>query len=141
MVINIDQDLTFEEYKMLRNTTTWTKLTDKQIEKLIEHSTFKVRATADGKTVGMGRVLFDFGYNSLITDIVVDPTYQGKGIGKLIVENLIQFVKNESSDNEYLQFNLLAAPGKSGFYEKLGFVKRDKSNGYGMNLRLNEKIN
>jgi GNAT superfamily N-acetyltransferase len=139
MEISIEQDLTFEEYKMLRNTTTWATLTDKQIEKLIEHSTFKVRARIDDKTVGMGRVLFDFGYNSLITDIVVDPGYQGKGIGKLIVETLIQLVKNESSGNEYLQFNLLAAPGKSGFYEKLGFVKRDETNGYGMNLRLNAK--
>ena len=139
MEISIEQDLTFEEYKMLRNTTTWATLTDKQIEKLIEHSTFKVRARIDDKTVGMGRVLFDFGYNSLITDIVVDPGYQGKGIGKLIVETLIRLVKNESSGNEYLQFNLLAAPGKSGFYEKLGFVKRDETNGYGMNLRLNAK--
>ena len=42
MEISIEQDLTFEEYKMLRNTTTWATLTDKQIEKLIEHSTFNI---------------------------------------------------------------------------------------------------
>ena len=138
MDILIEDNLTFEEYKDLRNTTSWTKLTDTQIEKLIKNSAFKVRAKVDGKTVGMGRVLFDFGYTAYLADIIVAPEAQGKGIGRKIVERLIQLVKENVAVTDFLNFSLMAAPGKSGFYEKLGFTKREEANGYGMVMRINE---
>lgn len=134
----IEDNLTFEEYKDLRNTTSWTKLTDTQIEKLIKNSAFKVRAKVDGKTVGMGRVLFDFRYTAYLADIIVAPEAQGKGIGRKIVERLIQLVKENAAVTDYLNFSLMAAPGKYGFYEKLGFTKREEANGYGMVMRINE---
>ncbi|MBQ0163172.1 MAG: GNAT family N-acetyltransferase [Treponema sp.] len=138
MDISIEDNLTFEEYKDLRNTTSWTKLTDTQIEKLIKNSAFKVRAKVDGKTVGMGRVLFDFGYTAYLADIIVAPEAQGKGIGRKIVERLIQLVKENVAVTDFLNFSLMAAQGKSGFYEKLGFTKREEANGYGMVMRINE---
>ena len=138
MNILIEDNLTFEEYKDLRNTTFWTKLTDTQIENLIKNSAFKVRAKIQGKTVGMGRVLFDFGYTAYIADIIVAPEAQGKGIGRQIVERLIQLVKESAAETDFLNFSLMAAPGKSGFYEKLGFKKREEANGYGMVMRVNE---
>ncbi|MCQ2593078.1 MAG: GNAT family N-acetyltransferase [Treponema sp.] len=137
MVI-IEDDLTFEEFKNLRNTTSWTKLTDIQIENVVKNSTFKVRAKIQGKTVGMGRVLYDFGYTAYIADIIVAPEAQGKGIGRKIVERLIQHVKENAVETDFLNISLMAAPGKSGFYEKLGFVKREEANGYGMVMRINE---
>ena len=137
MELIIEDNLDFNEYKYLRNTTTWAHLSDAQITNLIEHSTFKVRARIDGKTVAMGRALFDFGYNAFFTVIVVAPEFQGQGIGKNIVERLIKRVKDSLSDTDFIQFNLMAAPGKSGFYEKLGFYKREESNGFGMVMRIN----
>lgn len=136
--ILIEDDLSFEEYKTLRDTTSWTKLSDVQIENLLKNSAFKVRAKSQGKTVGMGRVLFDFGYTAYIADIIVAPEAQGKGIGKQIVERLIQLVKESAAETDFLNFSLMAAPGKSGFYEKLGFIKREEANGYGMVMRVNE---
>jgi len=139
MELKLEDDITYEEYKALRDTTVWTKLTEVQINNLLKNSSFKVRAKLDGKTVGMGRALFDFGYNVFFTDIIIDPACQGKGIGRMIVEHLIQRVKENVSDTDFVQFNLMAAPGKSGFYEKLGFYKREEANGYGMVMRLNSK--
>ena len=138
MEILMEDELTFEEYKDLRNTTSWTKLTDTQIENLLKNSAFKVRAKVDGKTVGMGRVLFDFGYTAYIADIIVAPEAQGKGIGRQIVERLIQLVKENAAETDFLKFCLMAALGKSGFYEKLGFTKREEANGYGMVMMVNE---
>lgn len=138
MEILIEDDLSFEEYKTLRDTTSWIKLSDVQIENLLKNSAFKVRAKSQGKTVGMGRVLFDFGYTVYIADIIVAPEAQGKGIGKQIVERLIQLVKESAAETDFLNFSLMAAHGKSGFYEKLGFIKREEANGYGMVMRVNE---
>lgn len=137
MEITIEDDITFEEYKYLRGTTDWTQLTDEQVSNIIKHTPFKVRGKVDGKTVAMGKAVFDFGYNAFLSDIIVAPEAQGKGIGKKIVLRLVELVKANVRDTDYIQFCLLAAPGKDGFYEKLGFVKRDGSNGYGMNLRFN----
>lgn len=139
MEIILENDITVEEYKQLRDTTVWTKLTDLQISNLINHTPLKVRAKIDGKTIAMGRALFDFGYTAYISDIIVDPEYQGKGVGKKIVERLIELVKENVVETDFIQFVLVAAPGKSGFYEKLGFYKREESNGYGMCMRINEK--
>jgi len=138
MTVIIEQDLTAEEYKSLRNTTNWTKLSDLQIETLIKNTPFKIRAKVDGKTVGMARAMFDFGYNAFLTDIVVDPNCQGMGVGRMLVENLIQIIKSNAVDNGFMQLNLLAAPGKNGFYEKLGFTRRDETTGYGMHMRFNQ---
>jgi len=136
--ITVEHELTADEYENLRNSTVWTKLSRNQIEKLVENSTFLVRAKDHEKTVAMGRALFDFGYNAFLTDIVVLPEYQGRGIGKAVVEELISLVKSNAEKDRFLQFNLMAAPGKYPFYEKLGFYKRDEAQGYGMCMRLNK---
>lgn len=41
------------------------------------------------------------------------------------------------ASDDYLKFILVAAPGKSSFYEKLGFTKRDEQTGWGMVLNYN----
>lgn len=135
--ITIEHSLTACEYEALRNTTKWTKLTKNQIEKLIENSSFLVRAKDGDRTVGMGRALFDFGYNAFLTDIIIDPEYQGQGIGKKVVEELINLLKENSEPGKFLQLNLMAAPEKYPFYEKLGFYVRDEQQGFGMCMRIN----
>ena len=137
MNVVIENNISFEDYKHLRSTTNWTQLKDEQIEKLLKNTTFMVSAKVDGKTVGLGRCLFDFGYSAFLADIIIEPEFQGKGIGRAVVETLIDMVKKNSMVDKggYLMFSLLAAPGKSGFYEKLGFYKRVEENGYGMCLK------
>ena len=71
MEITIEDDITFEEYKYLRGTTDWTQLTDEQVSNIIKHTPFKVRGKVDGKTVAMGKAVFDFGYNAFLSDIIV----------------------------------------------------------------------
>jgi ribosomal protein S18 acetylase RimI-like enzyme len=78
--------------------------------------------------VGFGRAISDGEYQSAIYDIAVSPNYQGKGIGKIIIQAI---VKNTPNCN----FILYASPGKEKFYEKENF-KRMKT---GMALFINEK--
>ena len=52
----------------------------------------------------------------MIFDVVLLPEFQGKGIGKEIIRRLA----DRSTSQKVL---LYAAPGKEGFYSKLGFRK------------------
>jgi len=72
--------------------------------------------------IGAGRAVSDGVVYTAIFDVVVLPDYQGKGIGKAIIEDLISRCGTD-------HFILFAVPGKEGFYEKLGFEKMNTAMG------------
>ena len=87
-----------------------------------------VFAFDDDKLVGFGRAISDGEYQAAIYDIAVLPDYQGKGIGKIILQAILKKIPT-------CNFILYASPGKEEFYEKENF-KRMKT---GMALFINEK--
>lgn len=72
-----------------------------------------------GKPIGMGRITGDGGCHCQITDMCVLPEYQGKGIGKSIMEKLMEFINNELPVSCYI--SLIADGDASFLYEKFGF--------------------
>lgn len=127
--------MTGEEYNELRLAVDWRPMTLGQAKRGLEHTTFLIVAREEGQAVAMGRALFDFGYTAYIGDVIVAPEYQGKGIGRHIVETLLQKVMEAAEPEDRIMFILGAAKGKEGFYEKLGFKKRpDDFSGHGMTM-------
>jgi GNAT superfamily N-acetyltransferase len=57
----------------------------------------------------------------LIEDVVVDKNERGKGIGKLLIDHLINFSKSKSCDKIILNSKESNIP----FYNKLGFVQNE----------------
>lgn len=70
-----------------------------------------------GKLIGAGRALADGIDCSYICDVAVHPEYQGLGIGKAIVSQLVELSQG------HRKIILYAAPGKEPFYRKLGFLR------------------
>ena len=66
--------------------------------------------------VCFGRAISDGEYQAALYDIAVSLDYQGLGIGKIIVQNIINHIPN-------CNFILYASPGKEKFYEREGFKK------------------
>lgn len=66
--------------------------------------------------IGFGRAISDGECQAAIYDVAVLPAYQGKGIGRLIVQNLVR-------QTPECNFILYASPGKEKFYEKESFRK------------------
>lgn len=127
--------MTGEEYNNLRESVDWRPITPGQAERGLQNTSFLVVARDEGKAVAMGRALFDYGYTAYIGDVIVKPEYQGKGIGKTIVEKLINYVMNAAEPEDRIMFILGAAKGKEGFYEKIGFEKRPNDfSGHGMTM-------
>jgi len=82
----------------------------------------------DDALVGFGRAVSDGEYQAAIYDVAVLPAYQGKGIGRTIMQAIVK-------NTPHCHFILYASPGKEKFYEKEGF-KRMKT---GMALFIDEK--
>lgn len=49
------------------------------------------------------------------------PEYQGQGIGKRIVNKLLEHVRNTAIPGTGVEVGLTAVKGKEPFYEKFGF--------------------
>jgi ribosomal protein S18 acetylase RimI-like enzyme len=83
------------------------------------HYAVTVVAVADGAetVVGMGRVVGDGGTVFQLTDIVVHPDHQGRGLGTEITDALVTHLRETAPDSAYV--NLLA--DVEGFYERWGF--------------------
>jgi len=69
------------------------------------------------RAVGMGRLVSDGVSDGYIQDLVVLPHLRGKGIGKLMVKELVRSAKERG----LVWIGLISEEGKNGFYEKLGF--------------------
>lgn len=113
-----------EEYNELRISVGWRPITAGQAERGLAHTTFLMAVRDADKIVAMGRMLFDFGYTAYLGDVIVRPEYQGLGIGRQIVERLIDRTMESAFEGEKIMFILGAAKGKEPFYEKIGFHRR-----------------
>jgi ribosomal protein S18 acetylase RimI-like enzyme len=74
-------------------------------------------ATAwDGdRLIGTARSISDGAQNALIATVVVDPAYQGLGVGERMIHLL-------TDGRDLVRFSLAATPGLEPWYRKLGFL-------------------
>ena len=68
------------------------------------------------RLIGFGRAISDGVYQAAIYDCAVRPEFQGRGIGKAIMNTIL-------SEISHCNVILYATPGKEGFYQTLGFRK------------------
>lgn len=87
------------------------------IERMVQMSNPVVSGRIDDRLVGFARATSDAVYRAVIWDVVVDPTCQGQGIGRQLVEALIAHPLLIAVERVYLMTTF-----QQGFYEKLGFV-------------------
>lgn len=101
------------------------------VQKSLEHSVFQVCVYADKALVGFGRIVGDGAMYFYLQDIVVAPSYQNQGVGKLIMGALEAFIKDAARSGATVA--LLAAFGKENFYHQFGYNERDGNPlGFGM---------
>jgi N-acetylglutamate synthase-like GNAT family acetyltransferase len=119
--IILSNDLKISEYSDLILTVGWKRLSDEQIEKAIKNSMYVVKASIDGKTVGMGRLVGDHSSHGMLTGIIVHPDYRKNGIGKMIVLNIKDYVYNMIKEGEQFMIELCPVTGTRDFYIDCGF--------------------
>ncbi len=95
-------------------------------QKAFEASYCTVFLYDQDKMVGFGRAISDGAYQAAIYDCAVVDVYQGKGLGKLIVQKILIQLKD-------CNIILYASPGKEDFYEEQGFSRMKTGMAYFIN--------
>lgn len=85
-------------------------------KKAFENSYSKIFIYNESNLIGFGRTISDGVYQSAIYDVAVLPSYQGCGIGKIIINNILESIPKGN-------VILYASPGKEEFYKKMNFKK------------------
>ena len=119
-----ENTLDLNTYLSLRASVHWKLLTQEQAKKALLNSLYTITAINQGESVGMGRIVGDGAVICYIQDFIVKSEYRGQGIGKLMMEKLIQHVESFRTENSEIMLCLMCAKGREKFYEKFGFVGR-----------------
>ena len=84
--------------------------------KMASENSYAVCTAYSGRDlIGFGRALSDGSYQSAIYDVVVLPAFQGRGVGRGIMDALIGALPQGAL------ILMHVVPGKQAFYRKFGF--------------------
>ena len=114
-----DIDSFFELYE----STGWNDKDKKSKEQLfnaITNSWYFISAYSNDQLVGCGRVISDKYLHAYINEMIVLPNFQRKGIGKEILNRLLQKILESGIKD----IQLFCAKGREEFYIKNGFENR-----------------
>ena len=106
-----------EEVTRLLKTTYWANhRSTEQIGKSMRNSScYGVFTDTEQKLIGFARVISDYATTYYLCDVVIDPEYRHRGLGKALVSHIVSLP-------EYAGLRgLLLTRDAHGLYEKYGF--------------------
>jgi ribosomal protein S18 acetylase RimI-like enzyme len=122
IVFSTDRDLDLYELEELCNAVGWARRPIRKVRKAIQHSYLVVtmweQRAARRRLIGFSRATSDHAFNATIWDVVVHPDYQGRGLGKELMRQVIKKLRSEDISN----VTLFADPQVVEFYKGLGFM-------------------
>lgn len=124
----IDQNLSYTIVKALPSVETYRHLrlaaglSAKNHEAALRglpNSLFAVQICFDDEVIGMGRIVGDGGTFFQVVDIAVVPAHQGRGVGKMIMAEIVAFIESDVPESGYV--SLLADGQANKLYAQFGF--------------------
>ncbi len=118
-----------EEYLALRKDAGLSQKTPEQGAAALTGSWFfcHVRDRETGRAVAMGRVIGDGGWCFHIADMATLPEFQGRGLGRRVIDTLVAQIRQGAPENPYI--TLIADPPGRRLYEQVGFIEINPSRG------------
>lgn len=114
-------ELSAEEFILLWETVWGQEPTLEQTKLAMEHTLFRVSIFDDDKIIAMARMIGDMGLDYYIKDVVVRPEYQGIGIGRMLINELLKYINDNGIRGTNIFVELCAMPDKIPFYKRFGF--------------------
>lgn len=117
-----DRTIDLYELEELCDAVGWSRRPIRKVRKAIQNS-FLVITMWEQKgnrkrLIGFSRATSDHAFNATIWDVVVHPDFQGKGLGRALMKQLIKKLRSEDISN----VTLFADPDVVNFYKQLGFM-------------------
>ena len=137
MQINIkENNKNIQEFNLLYDAVGWGAYDEHISKKALENTFYSISIYDKDKIIEYGRLIGDSICFMYIHDVMVLPEYQSKKIGTMIMNKLLEKIKELKKENPHLRVYLGSSRNKEKFYEKFGFIKRiDAKLGYGMILK------
>lgn len=122
IVFSTDRNIDLYELEELCDAVGWSRRPLRKVKKAIQHSFLVVTMWEQQgnrkRLIGFSRATSDHAFNATIWDVVVHPSFQGKGLGKALMQQLIKKLRSEDISN----VTLFADPQVVSFYKNLGFM-------------------
>ncbi|EGR2351120.1 GNAT family N-acetyltransferase, partial [Vibrio parahaemolyticus] len=83
----------------------------------LPNSLYAISVRDDDVLIAMGRVVGDGACNFEVVDVAVDPSYQGQGLGRKVMEHIDNYLSSVALEGSYV--SMIA--DEPVFYEKLGY--------------------
>ena len=115
----IEAKIPIKCYQSMRVKCGLSAKSDEACEIGLNNSLYSILLKEGDKVIAMGRVVGDGGCFCQVVDICVIPEKQGKGVGKLIMENISEFIRTSLPRSCYT--SLIADGDASFLYERFGF--------------------
>nr|AYR06572.1 GCN5-like N-acetyltransferase [Rhodogorgon sp.] len=117
-----DKNINLYDLEELCDAVGWVRRPLRKVKTAIEHSFLTIslfyQQNNTRKLIAFARATSDNAFNATIWDVVVHPEYQGKGLGKTLIKQIVQQLR-------YYDINtitLFADPEVINFYKGLGFT-------------------
>jgi GNAT superfamily N-acetyltransferase len=122
ILFSTESEIDVYELEELCDRVGWARRPIRKVKKALKHSflvvcMWEVRGS-HRRLIGFARATSDYAFNATIWDVVVDPQYQKKGLGKAMMKFMIRKLRKEDISN----ITLFADPHVINFYENLGFI-------------------
>lgn len=116
IMYHTDKKVDYDKLQILFNQVGWNdKINDiNRLKAMVENSQIVVTAWDEEIMIGFARCTTDYVFNGQINNVVVDSKYRRKGIGKVIIDKIL----NSSKQVTYM---LRRSVRNEEFYRSLGF--------------------
>lgn len=113
---------TVEEHRALFEAVGWKPYAAEAAALALANTLAGVVVIDGDRLVGMGRVIGDRGKFYYIQDVAVRPDYQRQGVGRLIMDALLAYIKRVAPHEPFV--GLFATEMAIPFYRAYGFDQR-----------------
>lgn len=107
-------------YCRLRSVSGLSPKTAEAAARGLPNSVFAVQVLQGDEIVGMGRIIGDGGCFYQVVDIAVLPAHQGRGLGKLIMREIMRYIEEQVPASAYV--SLIADGQAQNLYAQFGFT-------------------
>ena len=119
---SVNKEINLYELEKLCDSVGWVKRPIKKVKSAIKNSFLIISIFCYQKDrtrlIGFARATSDQSFNATIWDVVIHPDFQGKGLGKALMNEAIKQIRY----HDISTITLFADPNVIKFYRHLGFI-------------------
>nr|YP_009731999.1 hypothetical protein [Gracilaria edulis]QHS70533.1 hypothetical protein [Gracilaria edulis] len=120
--LSLNSDVNLYQLEKLCDSVGWVRRPLKKVKTAIDNSFLTVslfyQRNKKKFLIGFARATSDSSFNATIWDFVIHPEFQGKGLGKILMSQIIKQLRYEDIST----ITLFADPQVISFYNHLGFI-------------------